>query len=613
MTARRAGGVSRNRRAGAIRLSPGRGRLAAIAADSRMPMQPLERQLQTRYPQWFSGRRAGLARTVLRGLGRWSRFDEINAFLARSPDTRDFAFVDAALDFLRADCRVEAADLAGIPASGRLLVVANHPSGALDALALLAAIGRVRRDVKIVANDMLTALEPLSGLMLPVRILGGRPEADSLRAIEAALEADQCVVVFPAGEVSRLGFGGVRDRRWRHGFLRFARRCAAPVLPVRIEARNSMLFYGASALYKPAGTALLAREMFARRGRAVRLYVGRPLWIDPERPPLQSLRDVRRALYALGRRSSARGPEPVAPPVDRNLLREAVARTELLGRTGDGREIRLVDRLDADAPLLLEIGRLREATFRAVGEGSGRSRDLDDHDPHYQHILVWDAAAGNIAGAYRVARGAAMLARRGLAGLYTASLFRYADEALPRLAQGLELGRSFVAQEYWGSRSLDYLWQGIGAYLRRYPQIRYLFGAVSISAALPLPAREHLVAYYQRHYGCEDAVAASLRPFRYFAAPPDYGGMRADTALEVLKANLAAHGASVPVLYRQYTELCAPGGARFLAFGVDPAFSDSIDGLIEVDLQTILPKKRRRYLQPRERACGDEAACDIAA
>jgi putative hemolysin len=553
-------------------------------------MQPLERQLQTRFPQWFSGRRAGLTRTVLRGFGRWSRFDEIGAFLARSTDARDFAFVDAALDFLQADFRV----------------VANHPSGALDALALLAAIGRVRRDVKIVANDVLAALEPLSGLLLPVRIFGGRPDADSLRAIEDALEADQCVVVFPAGEVSRLGFGGVRDQRWRHGFLRFARRCAAPVLPVRIDARNSVLFYGASALYKPAGTALLAREMFARRGRPVRLHVGQPMWIDPSRPPLQSLRDVRRALYALGRRAPARGPEPLAPPIDPAALWMAVARTELLGRTGDGKEIRLAERLDDDAPLLLEIGRLRETTFRAVGEGCGRGRDLDDYDPHYQHILVWDAALGRIAGAYRVARGASMLARRGLSGLYTASLFRYADEALPRLAQGLELGRSFVAQEYWGSRSLDYLWQGIGAYLRRYPQIRYLFGAVSISAALPLPAREQLVAYYQRYYGCEDAVAASLRPFRYFAAPPSYGEMTAETAFDVLKSNLAAHGASVPVLYKQYTELCEPGGARFLAFGVDPAFSDSIDGLIEVDLQTILPKKRQRYLQPRDAAARDE-------
>lgn len=566
-------------------------------------MRALEQHLQSRYPRWFTGHRARLARPLLKGIGRWSRFDAIETFLDGHGDRRGFDFVDAAADFLGLRCEVDEAGLAHVPAVGRLLVVANHPSGALDALALLQALGRVRRDVRIVANDLLGTLEPLADLLLPVRILGGRPSPDSLRTIEQALEADQCVVVFPAGEVSRLGWAGVRDTRWRHGFLRFARRSGAPVLPVRIAARNSALFYGASALYKPVGTALLAREMFARRGRPIRLHVGTPLRIEADADPARTLRQVRRALYALGRRGepvagSAPQPAPVVAPVDVPTLLMAMARTELLGRTGDGKEIRLA-RLEADAPLLREIGRLREATFREVGEGTGRSLDLDDFDTHYEHILVWDAAAGRIAGAYRVARGASVLARRGLAGLYTASLFHYGDEALPRIAQGLELGRSFVARDYWGSRSLDYLWQGIGAYLRKHPQVRYLFGAVSISAALPLPAREHLVAYYSRYYGANDAVA-SLRPFRYFAAPPDFGDLDADTAYDVLKGNLAAHGASVPVLYKQYTELCEPGGARFLAFGVDPAFSDSIDGLIEVDLQRILPKKRQRYLQPRE-------------
>lgn len=572
--------------------------------------QQLERQLETHYPQWFSGRRAGLTRPLLRTLGRWSRFDEIGEFLARNGSTRDFEFVTAALGFLQADYRVDAQALASIPASGRLLIVANHPSGVRDALALLDAVGRVRRDVKIIANDLLSMLEPLAGLLLPVRVFGGRASAESLRAIDQALAAEQCVIVFPAGEVSRLGLRGVRDSRWRQGFVRFARHSGAPVQPVRIVARNSALFYGASALYKPAATALLAREMFSRQQRRIELHVGPLLQLDPERENAQLLQEVRHALYALGRRREMpSGPEPLPAPIAPAVLAEAVVATELLGTTGDGKEIRLA-RLAHGAelardPLMRELGRLRELTFREVGEGTGRARDLDAWDTHYDHILVWDAQATKIAGAYRVARGARVLARQGLSGLYTASLFRYADEALPRIAQGMELGRSFVAPEYWGSRSLDYLWQGIGAYLRRYPQVRYLLGAVSISAALPLPAREQLVAYYSHFYGIdatagENAIAASLRPFRYFAAPPSFGDMAADTAFGVLKANLSAHGASVPVLYKQYTELCEPGGARFLAFGVDPAFSDSIDGLIEVDLQTVLPKKRQRYLQSRE-------------
>jgi putative hemolysin len=567
-------------------------------------MLALERHLQQRRPEWFRGRRGDLSRRALAAFSRWSRLPEIEAFLNDSGHLRDFEFLTAALRFVRAGGgRIDSAGidphaLGRIPATGRLLIVANHPSGALDALVLLEAVGRVRRDVRIVANDVLTLLEPLAGLILPVRVFGGRASPDSLRAIEQALEAERCVIVFPAGEVSRLSPIGVRDGRWRNGFVRYARKTGTPVLPVRIEARNSALFYGASALYKPAATALLAREMFARGGHPIRLHIGQTLRIDDGDANV-SLRRVRKALYTLGRRAKpSPGPEPVAAAVDHAALIMAVAQTRLLGRTSDGKDIRLA-RPDADAPLLLEIGRLRELTFREVGEGTGRSRDLDEYDPHYEHILVWDAVAGKIAGAYRIARGAQILARKGLSGLYTASLFRYGDEALPRIAQGMELGRSFVAKEYWGSRSLDYLWQGIGAYLRDRPQVRYLFGAVSISAALPLPAREQLVAYYQRYYGDVDGSVTSLRPFRYFAAPPCYGALDADTAFGVLKANLAAHGASVPMLYKQYTELCEPGGARFLAFGVDPGFNDAIDGLIEVDLHRVVPKKRQRYLQSR--------------
>ena len=560
-------------------------------------MRPLERHLAERYPHWFRGRRAAIARPLLRTAARWSRLDRVEAFLAEAGHLRGFAFVAAACAHLQLRHSVDAAALDRVPATGRLLVVANHPSGARDALALLETIGRVRQDVRIVANDLLLAVPGLDGLLLPVRILGGRPTPESLRAVEQALAAGQCVIVFPAGEVSRLSPRGVRDGRWRRGFVRFARACDAPVLPMRVVARNSLLFYGASALFKPAGTALLAREMYARRARVVELRIGTPMRIDPTADAPSETRRVRRALYALGRPRECATPlvEPIAAPVDPRSLLPEIERLELLGTTPDGKHIR-VGRLIAGSPLLREIGRLREATFRAVGEGTGRSLDLDAYDSWYEHVVLWDAPAGRVAGAYRIARGARVLAESGLDGLYTASLFRYADDAVPRLAQGMELGRSFVAEAYWGSRGIDYLWQGIGAYLRRHPKVRYLFGAVSISSALPPAAREQIVAYYAHYHGAGDADAESKRPFAYRAAPPSFDALDADTAFGVLRDNLAALGASVPMLYKQYVDLCEPGGARFLAFGIDPAFSDSVDGLVEVDLQRMHPRKRRRYL-----------------
>lgn len=582
-------------------LSPARRRLRGETPPPAPAMHPLERQIAERYPHWFRGRRARLTGPLLRTLGRWSRLDQAYAFLADHGHLQGLDFIDAAIDHLNLRPAVDEDDARRIPAQGRLLIVANHPSGALDALALLQMVGRVRRDVRIVANDMLAGIAPIAPLLLPVRILGGKPSADSVRAVEQALEAEQCVIVFPAGEVSRLGPRGVRDTRWRRGFLRFARATGAPVLPVRVVARNSAFFYGASALFKPAGTALLAREMFRRSQRRLQLHVGQPLRLDPAIAPATLIRQVREALYALGRRE----PRRVEPPADvqeplvdalaPDALAACIDALDVLGETTDGKRI-CVGRLAGGSPLLREIGRLRELTFRAVGEGTGKRMDVDAFDTWYEHIVLWDAAQKKIAGAYRLARGAPVLAAQGLKGLYTASLFDYADDALPRLAAGMELGRSFVVPDYWGSRSIDYLWQGIGAYLRRHPRVRYLFGAVSMSAALPLHAREQIVAYYAHYYGDPNGEARSRHPFRYTATPPCFDTLEADTAFRVLKTNLDTLGATVPMLYKQYTELCEPGGARFLAFGVDPDFSDSIDGLIEVDLHRIRPKKRERYL-----------------
>ena len=575
--------------------------LPTVPSSSASCMIQLETRLQQRFPHWFRGHRARIARPLLRGVERWSRLDRIERFLSENAGQRDFDFVRAGLDHLGTRYVVDETALSRIPATGRLLIVANHPSGALDAFALLDAIGRVRRDVRIVANDFLLAIEGLSGLLLPVKVFGGRAGSGSIRAIEAALEREECVVVFPAGEVSRLSPRGIRDSRWRGGFVRFARSTGTPVLPIHVQARNSALFYGASAMFKPAGTALLAREMFARRERRIVLNIGEPAPVPAAADARDVLRDTRAALYRLARSPLPGTPreEPLAPALPAAEVAAGIAGMALLGETSDGKQIR-VGRLAPESAVMRDIGRLRELTFRRVGEGTGKRTDLDRYDAWYEHIVLWDAAASRIAGAYRVARGARILAEHGMAGLYTASLFHYSEAAVPRIAAGMELGRSFVVPDYWNSRSLDYLWQGIGAYLRAHPGIRHLFGPVSISAALPQAARDQLVAYYSRYYGCGDGLARSLRPFAYFSAPPDFDGLDAETAFRVLRHNLDALGSAVPTLYKQYTELCEPGGARFLAFGVDPDFNDAIDGLIEVDLAAMRPKKRRRYIDAPE-------------
>jgi len=560
-------------------------------------MIDLEKRLSERYPAWFEGPKALFARPLVRGLGRFSRLHEADAFLAAHRDKSGFAFVEAALDFLQARYTVDQVERERIPQTGRVVLVANHPAGAVDALALLHFVSTIRRDVKIVANDFLCGIDGLRELLLPLRILGGRPNAESLAAIEQALADEQCVIVFPAGEVSRLGWRGISDTHWRRGFLRFARTAKAPVLPVKIGTRNSALFYGASALYKPAGTALLPREVLARKGARIALRIGEPMALVEPQDDASALKSIRQALYAIGSRRETvpSGPLALVHAVDRGGLLAELRKLRLLGQTPDGKRI-YCGQLAADSLLLRELGRLRELSFRAVGEGTGKRLDVDAFDTWYEHIVLWDHEALEIAGAYRVARGEAVLAERGVEGFYTSSLFRYPCSALAKLAAGMELGRSFVAPKYWGTRSLDYLWIGIGAYLRAHPDIRYLFGPVSISADLPIAAREQLVAYYSQFHGCGDAPAQANRPFRYLAAPPSFGELDADAGFRVLKANLEVLGSRVPTLYKQYTELCEPGGARFLAFGVDPEFNNAVDGLIEVDLARIRPRKRERYL-----------------
>lgn len=168
-------------------------------------MIDLERRLEARFPHWFRGHRARLARPLLRGFGRLSRLDEAEAFLARHGHLRGQAFIEAALAHLEVSTLLDPTERERVPETGALLVVANHPCGALDALALLKGLLAVRRDVKVLANDFLAAVEPLRELLLPLRILGGRPTPESLSAVDAALARGECVVIFPAGEVSRLG------------------------------------------------------------------------------------------------------------------------------------------------------------------------------------------------------------------------------------------------------------------------------------------------------------------------------------------------------------------------------------------------------------------------
>lgn len=562
-------------------------------------MISVEQVVATRFPD-FPVRNPALYKTSVAVLRHLFRESEFQRFADRYPHLRGFDFVEQVLDHFDFGVTVSDRDRERIPAWGRVVIIANHPIGSLDGLALLKLVGEVRRDVKAVANDVLAVIEPLRSLLLPVDNMGSRTARDNLRAIEQHLQNDGAVIIFPAGEVSRMGATGIRDGRWRHGFLRFAAKTRAPILPVFVDARNSVLFYSLSVLARPLSTLWLVREMFKHNSQSVRVRIGQPVEFETyDGLPLDSRAKVqrfRRHVYKIGKN---RGEgcfdtvaEAIAHPEDRQQLRAGIRGCTPLGTTRDGMAIYLY-RFDGDSAVMREIGRLREVSFRAVGEGSGRRRDIDAFDRDYDHIVLWDDEALELVGAYRLRR-----THDGGEGLYSRSLFDYQESAGAYLRDGVELGRSFVQPRYWGRRSLDLLWYGIGAYLQRFPELRYLFGPVSISNRYPSAAKELLVSFYRHYFPAATHWARARLPF--LSAEAEAGGRWRDldynAGLAELKAELRALEVSLPTLYKQYSELCEAGGVQFVDFNIDPDFSDCVDGLVLVDLHHLKETKRRRYL-----------------
>ncbi|MDR0780423.1 MAG: lysophospholipid acyltransferase family protein [Pseudomonadales bacterium] len=530
---------------------------------------------------------------------------EINDFLIRHCDS-GFEWIARVFERLDFSYTVSARERANIPDRGRVVIVANHPLGSLDGLALLKLVGEVRRDVKIVANDLLTQCSPLNSLLIPVDNLGGGASIRSFRQVLRELEQERAVIVFPAGEVSRASPTGVKDGPWRPGFLHFARKTHSPVLPIQVQARNSLLFYGASLLFKPIGTLLLPDEMFKQQARVIHFCIGAPIPVKQlESSDLHDrtvVKRLRKHVYKLHKPHQSRfiTERTVAHPEPRQLLQQELKAAQLLGVTRDNNAIYLVD-WQPDSAVLREIGRLREFSFRKVGEGSGKTRDLDDYDCYYRHLVLWDREALEIAGAYRLGEGKRILAARGFAGFYTNSLFHYTQDILPYLERGVELGRSFVSPAYWGKASLDYLWQGIGAYLAHHPEVQYLLGPVSMSADYSGALMQELVYYFNTYYKASTELASAQRPFALPCAVSQrlaarYTGQDRKSGFALLQEAFAAENRKIPVLFKQYAALFDDDGFQTLVFSRDPDFADCLDGLCMADLRKLKASKRERYV-----------------
>lgn len=537
----------------------------------------------------------------------------------RLPDCGAIEFADRALDSL--DVTLDARGGA-IPPSGGLMVVANHPTGALDGLALLALVRRARPDIRVLGNVLLSQIPNLRDVLLavdPFREGGDRVRANvaALRAAGRWLESGGCLLTFPSGEVAyRVSKEGIAiDNDWHGHVATLILRSRAATLPVFLGGSNGRLFRSIGVIHPLLRTALLPRELWRRRHSVVRIVVGEAIPADlieriPEADRAAHLK-ARTYLLAEDRKTPKAEAGTTAPSPER--IAEAIGRSHVAGDVAglppgrllvESARMRVYCAPASELPHVLpEIGRLREVTFRAAGEGTGKSIDLDRFDAHYWHLFAWDAERESIVGAYRIGPTDDIIAQQGPSGLYTSTLFRYDSRLLDEIGAALELGRSFVRAEYQREFApLLLLWKGIGRFIALRPHYRSVFGAVSISNRYESLSRQLLVTFLTGA-ALHPRAARLVRPRRPLLrrspreSLADVVTAHSLEAVSDLIGAIEADGKPIPVLLRQYLNL----NARLLGFSVDPEFGEALDGLMLADL-TNVPSAMLQRLMGKEGA-----------
>jgi putative hemolysin len=518
------------------------------------------------------------------------------------------------LSLLNVHPQVSRRDLALIPKQGPVVAVANHPFGLIEGAILASTLLSVRPDVKIMANHLLASMPETSQMCIFVDPFGGehaaRANRKGLKDAIAWLKMGGLLVVFPAGEVSHLNLKerAITDPEWSHSVARLIRITGSSALPMYFLGANSALFQLLGCLHARVRTALLPHEFFNKNNRDIELRIGAPIApakIRAYQDDVALIRYLRRRTYLLESREAPgkfpavrNGPQAVA--VMTELLASEVARLAPDRTLVQNEDFSVLLAKANEIPNVLhEIGRLREVTFRQVGEGTGKPIDLDRFDDHYWHLFVWHRHAREIAGAYRLGPSDEILARFGARGFYTSELFHWRQPFLDRISPALELGRSFVRPEYQKTYApLLLLWKGIGQFLIRNPQYKLLFGPVSISNGYTAASR-HLMVKFLSAYRQSPELAPLVRARNPFRQRPSkladelMGATVWDVEeLSALIADVETDRKGVPVLLKQYLKL----GGELAAFHVDRRFANALDGLIIVDLRKTDVRVLERYM-----------------
>ncbi|PTO79994.1 lysophospholipid acyltransferase family protein [Vibrio splendidus] len=555
----------------------------------------------------------GLGESVVEWATGLSKLDKL--YQDRPDELSSFEFMHHTLSALNIDYSVSAGATDNIPEQGPVVIVANHPLGAIEGVILADLVGSVRKDVKVLANDLLKRLPELDDLFIGVDVFNSkeskRTNAKAIRDANRHLADGGLLIVFPAGEVSsyRKGAKTLTDIEWSKSVAKFVKRHQATTVPIFINGKNSELFYQAGRVHPLLRTALLGRELLNKQATTISISIGSSIpysEIKSFEKEMDIVNYLRLNTYLMSQQDSPNTPIH-APSFDTQVIAPIPPEVLAIEVGSLPEEMKLLEQGDFEVyctpsqsipNLMREIGRVREESFREVGEGSGLACDLDEYDLYYHQLFVWNKTKAELVGAYRLGMVDKLIAEHGLDKLYSRSLFNYNQEFIDTLDNSIELGRSVVSKPYQKSlNSLLLLWKGIAAFVYRHPQYTHLFGPVSISNDYSHNARLLIATTLSIHHYDEQKanLVSPSSPLNTSNNVFWQNHLLSSLASVPLLSKVLARmeqGKGLPVLLRQYLGM----NGKLVCFNVDPSFNDALDGLIVVNLKKVPLKTLGKYM-----------------
>ena len=511
-------------------------------------------------------------------------------------------------------------DLKRIPKKGPFVTVSNHPLGGADGILLLKILTEIRPDFKITGNFILHKIKPIAPYVIAVNPFerkhkGVKTSMGGTALSLAHLKSGHPLGFFPAGEVSTKKEGNIYvDKEWNKSAIRIIQKTEVPVIPIYFHTKNSKWFYFLSKISNRLRTAKLPSELLNKDKNSIKIRVGKLITTRELEayPNVLDLREfLRKKTYLLANSYDKK---------NKNLIKSFKRffaykkHQKSIAKVKDTKLIETeINKLQSDKKLLLsvknyeifftsasripnilfEIGRLREITFREVGEGTNKAIDLDKFDKYYHHLFLWDKDKKKIAGAYRMGLGKEIYKEHGVKGFYVNTLFRFDSELHDMLSETIEMGRAFVSSDYQRKpMPLFLLWKGVIHVTLRNPDHKFLLGGVSISNQFSNFSKSLMIEFMKTNY-YDPFIAQYVHAKKEFKVKlkvedRDFVFNYSQSDLKKFDKfinEIEPEGLRVPVLIKKYLKQ----NVKLVAFNVDPKFNNAIDGLMYIKI-TDLPE-----------------------